>query len=149
MFLIPVRTVRAAARAGAERDGIVARDVSRCGLGVRLVSRGATTGAGAVGGDVAGGTLVGAGAAGGTGAATAESVLVATATAESDGATTDAESALGDCSARRPKYRRNVSGIVNSNPYRLPSVPRDTPCSVETSVFVTCRENVCGVSGIA
>ena len=46
------------------------------------------------------------------------------------------ESASGFCSARLPKYRRSVSGIVNSKPYRTLLVPRDAPCNVFTRVFV-------------
>src|SRR6266576_853446 len=41
---------------------------------------------------------------------------------------------------RRPKYRLSVKGIVNSNPPRTRSRPRDTPWSVAVLVLVTCRE---------
>src|SRR6266568_7339066 len=45
---------------------------------------------------------------------------------------------------RRPKYRLSVNGIVNSNPPRTRSMPRDAPWSVAVLVLVTCRESVCG-----
>src|SRR5437773_5217819 len=45
---------------------------------------------------------------------------------------------------RRPKYRLSVKGIVNSNPPRTRSRPRDTPCSVAVLVFVTCSDSECG-----
>src|SRR6266550_1188002 len=45
---------------------------------------------------------------------------------------------------RRPKYRLSVKGIVNSNPPRRRSRPRDTPWSVAVLVLVTCRESVWG-----
>src|SRR6266576_1244574 len=45
---------------------------------------------------------------------------------------------------RRPKYLLSVNGIVNSNPPRTRSMPRDAPCNVAVLVLVTCRESVCG-----
>ena len=45
---------------------------------------------------------------------------------------------------RCPKYRLSVNGIVNSNPPRTLSIPRDAPCSVAVLVFVTCSDSVWG-----
>src|SRR5262249_44997713 len=46
--------------------------------------------------------------------------------------------------ARLPKYRLSVNGIVNSNPPRTLSMPRQAPGSVAVLVFVTCSDSVCG-----
>src|SRR5437667_2669795 len=43
---------------------------------------------------------------------------------------------------RRPKYRLNVNGIVNSNPPRTLSMPREAPWSVAVFVLVTCSDSV-------
>src|SRR6267378_8588893 len=45
---------------------------------------------------------------------------------------------------RLPKYLLSVKGIVNSNPPRTRSMPRDAPWSVAVLVFVTWIENECG-----
>src|SRR5436190_6126064 len=55
-----------------------------------------------------------------------------------------AAAALAAVLLRRPKYLLNVKGIVNSNPPRTLSMPREAPCSVAVFVLVTCSDSVCG-----
>ena len=119
VFFIAVRTV---ALAGAPREGAGAGDGT-----IRGVARGAlmATGATAVSGEATRGTF----------AATGATVL-------SDGATRGTLAGKGatavsdEGSASLPKYRRSVSGIVNSKPYLMLLDPRDAPWSVVSAVFV-------------
>lgn len=44
-----------------------------------------------------------------------------------------------------PKYRLNVKGTVNSNPYRVLGPPRDEPSRVAVLVLEAWMESECGV----
>ena len=103
---------------------VVAQQLRRR-LGAGVVDRGGVvvrTGAGdGVGRGAGGDTATGTGAAtccldlSGAGCSNAAAGTVATETVSVSGL------------PRLPKYRRSVSGIVNSNPYRMSRDPRDAP----------------------
>src|SRR5436309_2253768 len=103
MFFIPVLTMSAAGATVTGPRGVAA-------LGARAL--GATLG----------GVTVGAGLAVETRGTESDFAGAATVGDDIDSicacATRSDESTSGFCSARLPKYRRSVSGIVNSNPYR-------------------------------
>src|SRR5260221_4639467 len=127
MFFIPVLTMSAAGAAVTDARGVAALGAGALGvtLGAATVGAGLAVDIRATESDFAGVATVGAGI---------ESSCVC--------ATCSDESPSGFCSARLPKHRRSVSGIVNSNPYRTLLVPRDAPCNVFTRVFVAWSETV-------